>query len=190
MGMPAIATMVEADPYLSMPAAERLCAFKARRARFDQVRIQRFTDMALKCLVAAESPLLRDYPFVPPIDYSGMWFLDLVEFGERWQPSLGAARPPTIEEIQRAVADLYKVKVLDLKSSRRTADVVRPRQVAFYLCKQLTSKSLPEMGRRFGGRDHTTAIHAIRKISALVEKDEALRVQVNYLTAKLGGSVG
>lgn len=189
MGMPAIATMVEADPYLSMPAAERLSAFKARRARFDRACIVRARELALKCLVANESPLLRDFAFTPPIDYTGMWFFDLVAFGERWQPSLGKPKPPTIDDIMRVCAELYGVKVLDIKSHRRTADVVRPRQVAFYLCKHLTRKSLPEMSRLFGGRDHTTAIHAIRKIGGLIATDETLKKQVDYLTAKLGGAV-
>lgn len=142
-----------------------------------------------RCQVALESPLLRLDPFVPPVDYTRMWFSDLVAFGERWQPSEGKPRPPDILEIQRACAEFYKVKVLDLKSARRTAGVVRPRQVAFYLCKQLTRKSLPEMGRHMGHRDHTTALAAIRKISKLILSDECLNTQILYLTSKLGGPV-
>ena len=74
-----------------------------------------------------------------------------------------------IEEIQRIVARQYNVSRADLLSSRRTANVVRPRQVAMYLAKQLTLRSLPEIGRRFGGRDHTTVLHAVRKIENLVQ---------------------
>ena len=66
------------------------------------------------------------------------------------------------------VARQYNVSRSDLLSSRRTANVVRPRQVAMYLAKTLTLRSLPEIGRRFGGRDHTTVLHAVRKIEALV----------------------
>ena len=69
-----------------------------------------------------------------------------------------------IEDIQRVVARQYNVSRADLLSSRRTANVVRPRQVAMYLAKILTLRSLPEIGRRFGGRDHTTVLHAVRKI--------------------------
>ena len=67
-----------------------------------------------------------------------------------------------IEDIQRVVARQYNVSRSDLLSSRRTANVVRPRQVAMYLAKTLTLRSLPEIGRRFGGRDHTTVLHAVR----------------------------
>ena len=76
-----------------------------------------------------------------------------------------------IEEIQRIVARQYNVSRADLLSSRRTANVVRPRQVAMYLAKTLTLRSLPEIGRRFGGRDHTTVLHAVRKIEGLVGND-------------------
>ena len=73
-----------------------------------------------------------------------------------------------IEDIQRVVARQYNVSRADLLSSRRTANVVRPRQIAMYLAKTLTLRSLPEIGRRFGGRDHTTVLHAVRKIEGLV----------------------
>jgi chromosomal replication initiator protein len=76
-----------------------------------------------------------------------------------------------IEEIQRLVASHYCVSRNDILSARRTANVVRPRQIAMYLAKILTPRSLPEIGRRFGGRDHTTVLHAVRKIEQLVAKD-------------------
>jgi len=75
---------------------------------------------------------------------------------------------PSVTRIQEVVARQYGVSRFDLLSSRRTANIVRPRQVAMYLCKTLTLRSLPEIGRRFGGRDHTTVLHAVRKISWLV----------------------
>ena len=80
-----------------------------------------------------------------------------------------------IEDIQRVVARQYNVSRADLLSSRRTANVVRPRQVAMYLAKTLTLRSLPEIGRRFGGRDHTTVLHAVRKIENLVEQRHVAR---------------
>ncbi len=88
----------------------------------------------------------------------------------RPDPSAGAQRVK-IEDIQRIVARHYNVSRGDLLSSRRTANVVRPRQVAMYLAKTLTLRSLPEIGRRFGGRDHTTVLHAVRKIENLVGND-------------------
>jgi chromosomal replication initiator protein len=90
-----------------------------------------------------------------------------------------------IEDIQRVVARQYNVSRSDLLSSRRTANVVRPRQVAMYLAKTLTLRSLPEIGRRFGGRDHTTVLHAVRKIEALVGKDTSLQDEVESLKRQL-----
>ena len=92
-----------------------------------------------------------------------------------------------IEDIQRVVARQYNVSRSDLLSSRRTANVVRPRQVAMYLAKTLTLRSLPEIGRRFGGRDHTTVLHAVRKIEALVARDTALSEEVELAEAAAAG---
>ena len=90
-----------------------------------------------------------------------------------------------IEDIQRIVARQYNVSRSDLLSSRRTANVVRPRQVAMYLAKTLTLRSLPEIGRRFGGRDHTTVLHAVRKIEGLVSNDLALSEEIEILKRQL-----
>jgi chromosomal replication initiator protein len=90
-----------------------------------------------------------------------------------------------IEDIQRVVARQYNVSRSDLLSSRRTANVVRPRQVAMYLAKTLTLRSLPEIGRRFGGRDHTTVLHAVRKIEHLLGSDTALADEVDALKRQL-----
>lgn len=90
-----------------------------------------------------------------------------------------------IEDIQRVVARQYNVSRSDLLSSRRTANVVRPRQVAMYLAKTLTLRSLPEIGRRFGGRDHTTVLHAVRKIEGLVGNDTALADEIELLRRQL-----
>jgi chromosomal replication initiator protein len=90
-----------------------------------------------------------------------------------------------IEDIQRIVARQYNVSRADLLSSRRTANVVRPRQVAMYLAKVLTLRSLPEIGRRFGGRDHTTVLHAVRKIEALAGHDTTLAEEIESLKRQL-----
>jgi len=90
-----------------------------------------------------------------------------------------------IEEIQRIVARQYNVSRSDLLSSRRTANVVRPRQIAMYLAKTLTLRSLPEIGRRFGGRDHTTVLHAVRKIETLIGIDNALAAEIEALKSQL-----
>lgn len=90
-----------------------------------------------------------------------------------------------IEDIQRIVAKHYNVTRADILSLRRTATVVKPRQVAMFLSKALTPRSLPEIGRRFGGRDHTTVLHAVRKIEGLVSQDHALAEEVELLKRML-----
>jgi chromosomal replication initiator protein len=90
-----------------------------------------------------------------------------------------------IEDIQRVVARHYNVSRADILSARRTATVVRPRQVAMYLAKVLTLRSLPEIGRRFGGRDHTTVLHAVRKIDGLLANDRSLADDIDLLKRML-----
>ncbi len=90
-----------------------------------------------------------------------------------------------IEDIQKLVASHYSVSRADILSSRRTAAVVKPRQVAMFLAKILTLRSLPEIGRRFGGRDHTTVLHAVRKIEALSQTDTILREELELLKRML-----
>ncbi|MCB1496472.1 MAG: chromosomal replication initiator protein DnaA [Bauldia sp.] len=96
---------------------------------------------------------------------------------------VGAREPRRvrIEEIQVVVARHYNVSKADLLSSRRTRTIVRPRQIAMYLAKTLTPRSLPEIGRRFGGRDHTTVLHAVRKIEGLIEGDKTLADEIELL---------
>ena len=88
----------------------------------------------------------------------------------------------TIDEIQNKVSNYYNINVDDLTSSRRLRSFARPRQVAMYLAKKLTSRSLPEIGRKFGGRDHTTVIHAVKKIDQLKSENEKFDEDVSVLT--------
>lgn len=90
-----------------------------------------------------------------------------------------------IEDIQKLVASHYSISRPDILSSRRTATVVRPRQIAMYLSKVLTLRSLPEIGRRFGGRDHTTVLHAVRKIESLAKSDGILSEEIELLKRML-----
>jgi len=90
-----------------------------------------------------------------------------------------------IEDIQKLVATHFNVSRADILSSRRTANVVRPRQIAMFLSKALTLRSLPEIGRRFGGRDHTTVLHAVRKIDGLAAKDATLSEEIELLKRML-----
>ena len=98
-----------------------------------------------------------------------------------------ADRKVTIDEIKRKVADHYNLRLSDLISARRARAVARPRQVAMFLAKSLTSKSLPEIGRGFGGRDHTTVIHAVRKVEQLRETDSQLADDIELLRRMLEG---
>ena len=93
----------------------------------------------------------------------------------------------TIEEIQKRVALHFNIRLSDMHSARRARAVARPRQVAMYLAKQLTARSLPEIGRRFGGRDHTTVMHAVRKVEELRERDSTFAEDVDLLRRMLEG---
>jgi chromosomal replication initiator protein len=94
-------------------------------------------------------------------------------------------RRVTIDEIQRRVAEHFNIKLAEMTSSRRARMVARPRQVAMYLAKQLTSRSLPEIGRKFGGRDHTTVIHATSKIARMIREDRDVYNLVQELTKRI-----
>jgi chromosomal replication initiator protein len=94
-------------------------------------------------------------------------------------------RRVTIEEIQKRVAEHYNIRLADMHSARRARAVARPRQVAMYLAKQLTARSLPEIGRKFGGRDHTTVMHAVKRVEELSAGDSAFAEDVELLRRML-----
>lgn len=96
---------------------------------------------------------------------------------------------PKVENIIKEVSVYFRVPVIDLKSNRRTRAIVKPRQVAMYLSKTLTLQSLPEIGRRMGGRDHTTVLHAVTKIAALKKTDASISKAIADLTAIIRGQV-
>ena len=93
----------------------------------------------------------------------------------------------TVDKIQRAVAEEFKITMDDMASKRRARAVARPRQVAMYLCKKMTKRSLPDIGRRFGGRDHTTVMHAVKRITELRNDDAVLDGQIRNLEDTLQG---
>ena len=111
--------------------------------------------------------------------------LDMAEAALR---DLLKAREPKkvkIEDIQRVVSKHFNVTKADLLSARRTRTVVRPRQIAMYLAKALTPRSLPEIGRRFGNRDHTTVLHAVRKIEEMANADRGFADEIEMLKRML-----
>lgn len=110
---------------------------------------------------------------------------------ETWFSIVGESDPPTptVGAIQRAICQHFNVSKRDLLSARRTVDICRPRQIGYYLTKKLTGRSLPEIGRRFGGRDHTSALSGIRKIEQLRTCDAVLESDLHAIAASVGGSL-
>jgi chromosomal replication initiator protein len=105
--------------------------------------------------------------------------------GEMTEEAVGLRQQPgakvSIEDIQRKTAEFYKLDARDFQSSQRARRVARPRQVAMYLSRKLTTRSLPEIGRRYGDRDHTTVLHACRRVEALCAEDASFRQEVDFL---------
>jgi chromosomal replication initiator protein len=177
-----------ADRNLRLGILERKLATLAQQGRFLpsarpevlQFLADRFTDSvrelegALNTLVArVGSDLAR---------------LTLDEAQTILRPHLSCSeRKVTVDHIQKTVAEHYSLKQADLISERRARAVARPRQVAMWLAKQITTRSLPDIGRRFGGRDHTTVLHAVRRIEALKAEDPVIARDVDVLLRKLRG---
>jgi chromosomal replication initiation ATPase DnaA len=107
----------------------------------------------------------------------------------QWFSIIEEVGPPRIEDIIRAVCKYFSVTRIDLLSARRTRSVTLPRQTGYYLCKILTKNSLPEIGRRFGNRDHTSALSGIRKIERLRKTDRQLDDDLRAVAASLGATM-
>jgi chromosomal replication initiator protein len=163
----------------------RLAILKARAAEFSRHK---------SGVVLADDVLERisDINDATPRDIIGIFtklatYADLtkklvtLEVAEEAIGSRVTAGKTSIEDIQRKTAEFYKLEVKDFHSPQRARRVARPRQVAMYLSRQLTSRSLPEIGRRFGGRDHTTVLHACRRIEELCAGDPVFRQEVDFL---------
>ena len=164
----------------------RLQILKVRASEFSRHR----PDAAL-----AEAVLerLADIEDISPREMIGM-FVKLATYAdltkkpvtvEMVEESLGQRGTPgrkmSVEDIQKKAAEFYKLDIRDFHSAGRARRIARPRQVAMYLARQLTMRSLPEIGRRFGGRDHTTVLHACRRIEALCKDDPLFKQEVDFL---------
>lgn len=197
--MLAIATLIQDDPYLRLTKGERIAARQERRKKLHQPSTEK---QDIRHVVVIR-PILKlkqlpPEPAIPEPEFSlGKW----VERQGRINPLPKALwfsiesemtppepRRPSIEQIQRAVCHHYGVRRTDMLSQRREAKIVLPRQVAVYICTRLTIRSLPEIGRRFGGRDHTTQIHSKRKIAAMMAADVAFAAEVEGIIASFGVS--
>lgn len=104
---------------------------------------------------------------------------------EEMEELIEIKKAPTVETVQRFICARYGISMLELLSMRRTANIVRPRQIAMYLAKVLTIRSLPEIGRRFNGKDHTTVLHAVRKIGLLMEESAEFAAEIEQLQAQI-----
>lgn len=164
-----------------------------------QKKRERDERIALAAERLAQSKLMLIAPLVPespaPVDPDAVvaeWVerqkqLALMPMKETWFSIIEEVpRRPRIEEIQRETIAEFRVSMAEFFSDRRHATVVLPRQVAMFLCKSLTIRSLPEIGRRFGGRDHTTVLHAVRKIERLLKTDSELQATIESIKQKLG----
>lgn len=138
-------------------------------------------------VVVVDLPVLPIPPIPPPIDFALERLIRQasdIETAFHCKTDPEVFRRPKISDIIRIVAAFYGVHVTDMLSERRTANVLRPRHIACYLAKELTLHSLPEIGRRMGGRDHTTILHAVRKIALEREQIDRTRDEIQLLTMR------
>ncbi|MGL1922374.1 MAG: chromosomal replication initiator protein DnaA [Hyphomicrobiales bacterium] len=143
--------------------------------------IQYIAENASRCARGLEGGLVS----VLSRAQNGVITLDMARSALRNQVSVEENRIIRVHDIIKSVSDFYQVSKADLFSARRHRSIVRPRQIGMYLAKMLTSRSLPEIGRRFGGRDHTTVLHAVRKIDDLLKKDPILAEEVARLKREI-----
>jgi hypothetical protein len=169
-------------------AVMRHQSFKANIEASAAALARRKVNEALEalCVVARETPLSQT-PLIQSAEAmptegepSPNWFVMLAT-----DPKRGDY--PSIRDIQKTVCKYYDVRLIDVLSTRRTAIIVKPRQVAMYLCKTLTLHSLPQIGRRFAGKDHTTVLHAVRKTERLCLSDAELAHDIAILTEAITG---
>ena len=169
--------------------ATRLAILKSRAAEFARARGLAVSDDVLDHIADSEENSPRDLvgAFNKVATYADLTKQPLTL--EAARHILGqatvAAKKTSIEDIQRKTAEFYKLELRDFQSPQRSRRVARPRQVAMFLARDLTMRSLPEIGKRFGGRDHTTVLHACRRIAALCEEDGTFKEEVNFLRSVL-----
>ncbi len=167
----------------------RLAILKSRAAEFSRARGLTVSEDVLEHIAESEEHSPRDLvgAFNKVATYADLTKQPLTL--EAARHILGqatvAAKKTSIEDIQRKTAEFYKLELRDFQSPQRSRRVARPRQVAMFLARELTMRSLPEIGKRFGGRDHTTVLHACRRIAALCEEDGTFKEEVNFLRSVL-----
>ncbi|MCK1541422.1 hypothetical protein IVB12_05375 [Bradyrhizobium sp. 179] len=188
--MESITALVHDDPYMRMTPQQRIAERKMRRQNFFGQRPPKPNTATLIVVPPADpiDPAIRIWieakkeTFAQPWCHC-MWFFDLIVRSQQPTHSLPKPRFARIEMIQRVLVKYYGITLAELLSHRRTQNIVRPRQKGFFLAKVLSNKSLPEIGRRFGGRDHTTVLHGIRQVEAKMASDPAFAAEVAELRA-------
>jgi hypothetical protein len=157
---------------------ETLRAKNAHSCRALLSRLRAFHAVAEPVVIHAPKmePEPQPEPVVPP-PVEVQWIKSIEEMPD--------PRGPSVQEIKACVARHFNLTPRDLESPRRFAKIVRPRQIAFYLARKLTTRSFPDIGRRFGGKDHTTIIHSCKLIEACMETDPKLAETVRCLEAQL-----
>jgi hypothetical protein len=150
----------------------------ARAAELEQRKIRQ--QLAAIPVAAIEAPLIHvpEVVVVEPSEPTPAenWFVILGDDGRQRH---------LIRQIQSVVCQHFNKKLSDMYTRRRTADIVLPRQIAMFLCKDMTPHSLPEIGRRFGGRDHTTVLHAVRKLTYMIERSPKFAEEIQIIRAKI-----
>lgn len=170
----------------------RLAILRARSADFTRLRPEvRIPDDVLERIADLEDASPREMIaiFTKLATYADLTkkpvTADMADEAVGLRMAGGVSPKTSIEDIQKKTAEFYKLDVRDFYSPQRARRVARPRQVAMYLARKLTTRSLPEIGRRFGGRDHTTVLHACRRIEALCGEDPLFKQEVDFLSQML-----
>lgn len=170
----------------------RLSILQARAADFSRLRPEvRIPEDVLERIADLEDASPREMIaiFTKLATYADLTkkpvTVEMAEEAVGLRMSGGVSPKTSIEDIQKKTAEFYKLEVRDFHSPQRARRVARPRQVAMYLARKLTTRSLPEIGRRFGGRDHTTVLHACRRVEALCQEDALFKQEVDFLSQML-----
>lgn len=172
--MQAIATLIHDDPYLTMPREQRIADRARRRLLFRRVIL---ADPLPEPVAEIEPEAAPEEPWIER--QKAAWFSVEADLGPV------ASTAIRVDDIIKAVVARYPVSRNEIRSNSRMAQVVRPRQIAMYLARILTGRSLPEIGRRMGGRDHTTVLHSVGKIRHLITIDQQLASEIDAIKAEI-----
>jgi len=165
---------IQFKTYQETLRAKNMNSCKALLSRLAKFHGEAFVKAAPVVIVEATP---KPEPELPPPPVDPKWI--------RMIEDVTDPKAPSVKEIKLCVAHHFKLSPRDLESPRRFAKIVQPRQIAFYLARKLTTKSFPDIGRRFGGKDHTTILHACKVIERRMEKDPKLAETVRCLEEQL-----